>query len=563
MPVKKIFLAKDIKVYSFAQNKSNRNNIFIGTNRGVFSYNKKTAQSENLFADGMQDITVTDMEVGKDGNIWFSTLERGMGYYFKQNKSIQFFPYPKKQITGSTQYAIANFCRKSPSEFFVAVLDSTPAIFNSKNMSYVFIDIPVFHSSPGGTSDIQTDKAGNLFIIKGGAFYYGNTAGDSLLAIAVANDSLTTAPFISSVKLRNGLEIFWTDEFPESLEQVDLKYDQNSFNVFFDVNDYSAKDKIQFAWKMDGLSNGWISLPSFIGEKGIFTSFENLKPGKYLFQLKVKVGSDWRKQEARLLIIVRPPYWQTWWFWVSVVAGISLFVGFMVNRRVRAVRKQERLKAQYEKEALELEAKALRAQMNPHFIFNCMNSIKSLIQQNNSDKAVVYLTTFSKLIRTIFQNSDARDISLFDEIETCRLYMQLESMRFDKKFSYAFHVDEKIDTKSMQVPALIIQPFIENAIWHGIMPKEGSGHISVLIEKKENAVYCIVDDNGIGRDMSKQYKFSADLSTHHSKGVYLAKSRLDIDNILSERNASVAIIDKKDEMGKSLGTKVTLTFNEY
>jgi sensor histidine kinase YesM len=113
-----------------------------------------------------------------------------------------------------------------------------------------------------------------------------------------------------------------------------------------------------------------------------------------------------------------------------------------------------------------------------------MNSIKSLIQQKNDDKAINYLTTFSKLIRTIFQNSDKREITLFDEIETCKLYTQLESMRFGKKFSYHFNVDEAIDLKSIQVPALIIQPFIENAIWHGIMPKEEGGTLTVSITKK-------------------------------------------------------------------------------
>src|SRR6185369_4454367 len=106
-----------------------------------------------------------------------------------------------------------------------------------------------------------------------------------------------------------------------------------------------------------------------------------------------------------------------------------------------------------------LEAKALRAQMNPHFIFNCMNSIKSLIQKNEHEKAINYLTTFSKLIRTVFQNSDKREITLYDEIETCRLYTELESMRFGKKFSHEFNINEKLDLKSIMVPALILQPF--------------------------------------------------------------------------------------------------------
>ena len=171
--------------------------------------------------------------------------------------------------------------------------------------------------------------------------------------------------------------------------------------------------------------------------------------------------------------MLQPPFWQTWWFWASVIAWlISLIIFLIVKWRVRAVRKQERIKAAHEKELLELEAKALRAQMNPHFIFNCLNSIKSLIQQHEEEKSVTYLTTFSKLIRTLFNNADKKEISLYDEIETCKLYLQLEAMRFDTKFSYSVNIDEDIDLKSIHVPALIIQPFIENAIWHGIVPKK-------------------------------------------------------------------------------------------
>ena len=130
-----------------------------------------------------------------------------------------------------------------------------------------------------------------------------------------------------------------------------------------------------------------------------------------------------------------------------------------------------------------------------------MNSIKSLIQQEEKDKAIAYLTIFSKLIRTIFQNSDKREISLYDEIETCKFYTSLESMRFGNKFEYHFNVEDSVDIKSVMVPALIIQPFIENAIWHGIIPKAGTGKVNVILEKNDETLFCIIDDNGIGREL--------------------------------------------------------------
>ena len=135
-------------------------------------------------------------------------------------------------------------------------------------------------------------------------------------------------------------------------------------------------------------------------------------------------------------------------------------------------------------------------------------------------------------------------------------------MRFGKKFSYHFNIDETIDLKSVQVPALIIQPFIENAIWHGIMPKEDGGTLTVSISRSEDKIACIIDDDGIGRETSKQNKFKVEQSTHQSKGVHLTQSRLDLNNALNQRNASLEIIDKKDESGKSIGTKVILVFVE-
>ena len=248
----------------------------------------------------------------------------------------------------------------------------------------------------------------------------------------------------------------------------------------------------------------------------------------------------------------------------------SVSLGDQINiyRREKAQAKTALIKSLQEKttiqhEMLELEAKALRSQMNPHFIFNCMNSIKSLIQQKEDDKAIKYLTTFSKLLRTILENSDKREITLHDEIETCRLYMQLEGLRFGNKFQYDIEVDPEIDIKSVQVPALILQPFIENAIWHGILPKKEDGFIKVSIEKEGEAIYCIIDDNGVGRAVSIKNSSRHQYPNHQSKGEKITRSRLDLDNALNHRNASVETIDKANEEGEATGTRIVLTFKEF
>ena len=253
-------------------------------------------------------------------------------------------------------------------------------------------------------------------------------------------------------------------------------------------------------------------------------------------------------------------FWQVLLFFVVYLSITSLL---KLSRSWFTINELEKELLIAEKQKAELELMALRSQMNPHFIFNCMNSIKSLIQQNEDEKAVDYLTTFSRLIRTIFQNSDKREVSLFDELETCRLYTQLESMRFGKKLKYVFNIDETIDIKSIKIPALIVQPFIENAIWHGIMPRQEGGTLAVNVKKSNESVCCIIDDDGIGREVSNQNKFETEYAIHQSKGVRLTQRRLDLDKALNQRNALVEIFDKKDEKGNATGTTVILTFTEY
>ena len=264
-----------------------------------------------------------------------------------------------------------------------------------------------------------------------------------------------------------------------------------------------------------------------------------------------------KAQRTKLLLIIS-----------TLTVAIITFLAWNRIRQLRLKYKMileqketEKLKTKYEKDLLRLEAKALRAQMNPHFIFNSMNSIKSLINKNENEKAANYLTTFSKLIRTLFNNSDKREVSLFEEIETCKLYTQLETMRFGDNIKFIFNVDETIDLKDIKVPALILQPLIENAIWHGLVPKETGGTIIFSVRENNGAVECMIDDDGIGRELSNQYKAQY-RATHESKGIGMTQSRLELDKLLNEREDTIRIIDKKNETGVPAGTKVIVTFKE-
>ena|ERR1043165_8921205 len=196
--------------------------------------------------------------------------------------------------------------------------------------------------------------------------------------------------------------------------------------------------------------------------------------------------------------------------------------------------------------------------MNPHFIYNCINSIKALIQNDEKRRSIECLTIFSKLIRTLFQNFNKQQVSLYDEIETCKLYTQLEAMRLNGKLKYNFDIDPNVDLRLLMVPALIIQTYIENAIWHGIVPKE-EGTIKIIVKENKEAILCEVDDDGIGREMSRINK---PITTFlpGSKGVHLSQTRLDLEKMLNKTNASIETNDKY-ENDRSTGTRVIITFN--
>lgn len=339
-------------------------------------------------------------------------------------------------------------------------------------------------------------------------------------------------------------------------DPIKLTYEQNTLAFSFSAKEFFFPERIEYAYQLLPLEKDW-QYTNYFNRKIIYTK---LQPGKYSFRLKAQIqGGNWEMEPIVYTIIIKPAFWQTNLFKILLSLLVSIVAAYLILNRIKGIRRKEQQKTMYEKELLELEAKALRSQMNPHFVFNSLNSIKALINKNENDIAVRYLTTFSKLIRTLFQNSDKREVSLYEELETCKLYSQLEQMRFGNKIEFLFEVSDGIDLKDIKVPALILQPFIENAIWHGLVPREIGGKVIVSVREKGNIVECIIDDNGIGRDKSKHFKPHYE-ATYQSKGIGLTQSRLELDKKLNEREDTVQLIDKKDGTGQAIGTTAIITF---
>jgi hypothetical protein len=216
----------------------------------------------------------------------------------------------------------------------------------------------------------------------------------------------------------------------------------------------------------------------------------------------------------------------------------------------------EKTKAELQRQAMELEMQALRAQMNPHFIFNSLNSINMFILENNKLQASEYLSKFSRLVRLILQNSQDAFIPLERELEALQLYLELESLRFDKKFEYKITVADSVDTTMLKVPPLIIQPYAENAIWHGLMHKKEKGHLEIELYQEEEILFCKITDDGIGRNKASELKSKSGLK-HKSMGIKITEDRI----AAIKMNATANPVEIKDLVyadGTAAGTEVVL-----
>jgi len=217
-----------------------------------------------------------------------------------------------------------------------------------------------------------------------------------------------------------------------------------------------------------------------------------------------------------------------------IISSILIFIFYKRKRDAEEQRKE----AEYKAEVADTEMKALRAQMNPHFIFNSLNSIGDYISRHDVKTANYYLGKFAKMMRMILENSEHTQVSLADDLKALELYMQLEALRLNNKFDYEIKVDEEIDQENTMVPPLILQPFVENSIWHGIAQNEGKGKILIEIKKEDKMIHCMVEDNGVGRLTNKETS-----NEKKSLGMKITKSRIERMNKIKKTKGSVELFD--------------------
>jgi len=366
--------------------------------------------------------------------------------------------------------------------------------------------------------------------------------------IVIAEEKLWDAPpsdiletYIDDIKVNNIL-------YPFDGSDVDLSHSQKNISIHFTSINYNRNSTLVYAYKMTGVDNNWNT-----GQQVTTTNYSNLSPGDYTFLVKTKGPSGlWGPVNHSVRIIIHPAFWQTVWFWVISILSVSLLVFWLERRRVTNIRKNARLK----QKLAETEMMALRSQMNPHFIFNCLNAIDNLMQTNQADKATTYLTRFAKLIRSLLEYSKNNVIPFHKDFETLQLYLHLEQFRASNKFLYDLKVDEELLHGDYKVPPLIVQPFVENAILHGLLNKQdGDRKLLISAGLEGGWIKYTITDNGVGRATAMDIK-NRNRPEHKSFGIRITTERLQLHN-RTGKEGDIVITDLS-ENGVASGTRIEI-----
>ncbi|NOQ75916.1 MAG: hypothetical protein GQ574_28175 [Crocinitomix sp.] len=332
-----------------------------------------------------------------------------------------------------------------------------------------------------------------------------------------------------------------------------LEYNQNRIEIYFDYRDIETKKEAILNFKLEGYENTWQTVST--SENRI--EFPFLPPGEYGFLMK----ASYRERESETFNFqfeISKPIWLKIWFLAICVFVIVLLTSLFFMRRISINKKKRRVEVQQQKmkmEMLESKLKTIRSQMNPHFIFNSLNSIQALVLDQDVKRSYDYIEMFGRLVRNVLRFSEQNNININDEVDFLTVYLELESLRMkeDFEFSITNNIDEEV-----RIPTLLIQPFIENAMHHGLLNKEGQKKLSIEFQLIKDSIQCVILDNGIGRKRSREVNKRQNRPDSFSLNAIEDRLRLLSEHSNCEFKYEIEDLYSADE--KAAGTKVTVIF---
>ena len=526
--------------------------LWLATEEGIFIRNGNEFRSITV-ADGLSDNTVFNLWSDHAGRVWAGTAN-GLSC-----------------IDGDSISTI-RFAADFGSNYINALIgDDEGSIWaGTNNGLFVFHPDSLLDDRAAfahiTTNDGIRSMEFNLnaaFKDRQGRLFFGSTGG--LVFHDVEKHPLKTrqaAPRIHITGLRSFLQATDWSAQSDSLSPtglpigLELPYRRNYLTFDYTGISLSDPEKVMYRYRLRDLDSDW--LPATDAR---FASYSSLPQGNYTFEVMASIdGVQW-SGPATIDLTILPPFWLRPWFFALLIGALGGSAYGIQRYRSRARERADRTRQlMLRSRMLQLEQQALNANMNRHFVFNALNSIQYHINKQDRATASKYLTSFAKLIRRNLDASQSDTTTLREELERLELYLLLENMRFKDRFEYSITIDPKVDIAQVRLPAMMLQPYVENSIWHGILPTERKGRVEIFVEPAgEGRVLVRIEDDGIGVERSMHNKERTD-SDHISRGIEITKGRADVLRRLDLTDIRITGPEQWNhpETGAIMGTKVAV-----
>ena len=499
------------------------NNLWICMSRGggLVRYNYLKNEIEKI--ESVSKLTYGIYYLYPDGDTLLLATGNGLIVYDRKNKRII------KQVHVKSKNGISDVCH-------AVQKDNAGFIWVSSNFGLYKISREyniIQHFNTGNGLSFQEFNISVSMKDADGTLYFGGMEGITYFNPSqLRQNTFSPRPIITDIFVND--KSLTLDKSPSLINELSFDHNQNFITFYFAVNNFSNEHNNLFSYRLKGLNNNWSTATNTN-----MASFTSIPPGNYIFELR-SANSDgkWSDDIQTVAITLRTPWWQTWWFQISTLLLLAAIVTFFIRRRIQTIRRDAVLKQQM----AELEIKGLHTQMNPHFIFNSLNSIKEMIWKEDKLNASRYLSKFAQLIRTSLDHSRQTFITIRQCVDHLRQYLEMEKLRFED-FSYTIEVADDLNADETRIAPMLVQPLVENAIWHGLRSKASDRRLLIRFFKKGQQVICEIDDNGVGIQHTMKNKDDS-LTIHHSLGIANIKERLQVLNEKYQMNCSLRINDK-------------------
>ncbi len=505
--------------------KSRSGTIYIGTHKGLFTVERKNVSKVDLGKFSDEHISgITEL----DNTIFLATSGNGI---FTLNDKVKHYNTNNILSSNSITCLYGDEVTKSlwagTNSGLIQIKNDRSVILNSFN-------------------DLNTNEINCIYKYKDKIFAGSNNGLIEINAESDFTSNKNDKVFIDEVLLDNKL----------ISNKTEFRHFENNFIFKFSSLSFNEASKPSYMYRLTNVEKDWIKTDNNS------VSYPTLPAGDYTFSIGSL--SELNKEPENITnwsFSIKKAFYNTWWFRFLVMGVIAFFTYLIVNERLKNVRDKREFQLELNKKVADLKLQTLRAQMNPHFIFNAMNSIQSFVLNNQKETALKYLNVLSSLIRKVFEYSEQDKIRLDREIQFLEMYINLEKMRFGDKIDIHLSIDENLDVDMLEIPPMIIQPLIENAFRHGLMHKDKDGKLFVSFKKlSEEQMQVVIEDNGIGRKAAEE-KNAWKRKSDKPSGLKVTAERIDLLKNNPDYSPELITTDLYDSHNAPAGTKVELTLN--